>query len=153
MKIKPFIFEAIIFLMLLGLTACDKESSETKQQLIGIWQWEATFGGVVGETNPISEEKIEITFTDNHVLITHNLEFVDGNPVITDDGKVIQDGTYFISKEQDKLYITIVPKNVNADLLFLAGKNEFSLNQSADELTFYISVGDAEFIHVYKKVK
>ena len=107
MKNKTFLFTATLLLLLLGAAGCEKELSDTelmKQQIIGTWEWTVSYGGVIGEQKPTPGEKLELTFTDNRILATHNMEIIDDKPLITDNKKVLQDGIYVISKEQDKFY-------------------------------------------------
>ena len=155
MKNKTFLFTATLLLLLLGAAGCEKELSDTelmKQQIIGTWEWTVSYGGVIGEQKPIPGEKLELTFTDNRILATHNMEIIDDKPLITDNKKVLQDGIYVISKEQDKFYITITPKEGAGDLLYLAGKGEILLDQIDGYLIFPFSIGTAQFSTVYKKM-
>ena len=74
-------------LLLIGGAGCEKELSDTelmKQQIIGTWEWTVSYGGVIGEQKPIPGEKLELTFTDNRILATHNMEIIDDKPLITD---------------------------------------------------------------------
>ena len=80
------------------------------------------------------------------------MEIIDDKPLITDNKKVLQDGIYVISKEQDKFYITITSKEGAGDLLYLAGKGEILLDQIDGYLIFPFSIGTAQFSTVYKKV-
>ncbi len=145
---KRAILLSAITLCLFATLGCEKELSEIdiiKQKLIGTWEWQITYcGGFVGERRPKPGQKREIIFTENRVLITDNLEIVDKKPVIIDKKKVLQDGSYTISKEQDKLYITIIPKEGAEDLLLYSGKRELKLSRTGDTL----------YLHgpVYKKV-
>lgn len=158
MKTKTFLLTVITLCLMIGGTGCERTLSETelmKQKLIGTWEWIVSYnGGFIWESKPRPGEKLEILFTDNHVLITHNLEVIDNQPpVITDKNKVIQDGSYFISKENEKYYITITPKEDKPELDYLSGKREILFIQPENTL----SIGFTESTYnyhadLYKKV-
>ncbi|RNC63280.1 hypothetical protein [Proteiniphilum sp. X52] len=155
MKPKTILFSIIALFLLIDVTGCEKELSETelmKQQIIGTWEWTVSYGGVIGEQKPIPGEKLELIFTDDRILATHNMEIIDDKPVITDNKKVLQDGIYVISREQDKFYITITPKEGAGDLLYLAGKGEILLDQIDGYLIFPFSIGTAQFARIYRRV-
>ncbi len=155
MKRKTILFSVIALFLLIGGMGCEKELSDTelmKQQIIGTWEWTVSYGGVIGEQKPLPGEKLELTFTDNRVLATHNMEIIDDKPVIIDNKKILQDGSYVLCKEKDKFYITITPKEGAGDLLYLAGKGEILLDQIDGYLIFPFSIGTAQFSTVYKKV-
>ncbi len=101
------------------------------------------------EQRPEPGRKLEIIFTDNRMLITDNMEIVDDKPVITDKKKVLQDGSYTITKEQDKLYVTITSKEGTENQQFLSDKIELEFNKTGDTL-FSFLYGNSR--NVYKKV-
>lgn len=73
---------------------------------------------------------------------------------MTDNKKVILDGSYVLCKEKDKFYITITPKEGAEDLQYLVGKKEISLNEDGNTLFFsyHNHIGKGGFSTVYKKV-
>lgn len=156
MKTKSILSILFVLCLLIGGVGCDDELSENelmRQKLIGTWEWTVSYGGVVGESKPQVGEKLEIGFIDNRVLITHNMENIDNQPpVITDKKIVIQDGSYFVSKEKNKYYLTITPKEETPDLYYLSGKREFYINKSGETLTINDSQGTAQFSSDYKKI-
>lgn len=156
MKTKTILFAVIALFLLIGGVGCEEKLSETelmKQQLIGTWEWTVSYGGFVGKKYPIQGEKLELTFTDNYVLATYTREVTNDKSVVTDNKNILLDGSYVVSKEQDKYFITISPKEGEQDLLFLSGKNEFYIDQDTNELVFALTEGTAQFSHIYKKVK
>ncbi len=147
MKTKMILFMMIALFLFWGM-GCERETSDIdsmKQKLIGTWEWIVSYGGVVGESKPHPGEELEIIFTDNRVLITHNLEVIDNQAVIADNKKVIQDGSYAISKEDEKYYLTITPKEGEPELYYLSGKREFYINQTSDTLGIGFSTGTSNF--------
>lgn len=156
MKTKSILSILFVLCLLIGGVGCDDELSESelmRQKLIGTWEWTVSHGGVVGKSKPYVGEKLEIEFIDNRVLITHNMKFVDNQPpVITDKKIVIQDGSYFVSKDKNKYYLTITPKEETSNLYYLSGKREFYINKSGNTLTINDSQGTAQFSNDYKKI-
>ena len=141
MKKKLILFTVIV--LLLGLVGCEKESSELefiKQKLIGSWEWVASYGGIVGIKKPLPDEKLFITFTDERVIIAHNNE-------------IIQDGNYIITKKNSNFYITITSEMTPKSLIYASGSTELTLNETFDTLSFGVSIGSANLLSVYKRIK
>lgn len=156
MKTKMILFTVATLFLLMGGMGCEKELSETelmKQKIAGKWEWIVSYQpGIMWKVTPVPGEKRELTITDNRVLATHNMEIINEKPVITDNRKVILEGNYIVSKEQDKFYIKVTPKEGSESLHFLSNKSEFSLEQDTEKLIFSFSQGTAQFAHIYRRV-
>ncbi len=143
--------------MLIGGVGCEKEKLETdlmRQKIVGTWEWIYTYQypGFNWRLTPIQGEKLELTFTDNRVLATHNMEISDGESVITENKNMVLDGSFVITKEKDVFYITITPKEVIEEYRPLVETNQLNFNQENDTLFISSSRERVQVSNVYKRV-
>ena len=69
------------------------------------------------------------------------------------NNEIIQDGNYIITKKNSNFYITITSEMTPKSLIYASGSTELTLNETFDTLSFGVSIGSANLLSVYKRIK
>ena len=72
---------------------------------------------------------------------------------IAHNNEIIQDGNYIITKKNSNFYITITSEMTPKSLIYASGSTELTLNETFDTLSFGVSIGSANLLSVYKRIK